>query len=432
MKIKSRPKKEVEKRKQKMNNSNFLYHFIAPSIKEGVLFFMFICFIISIHAQNNIHWLYLKQDDNVYLRTPVIMSNTNIQIPAYSNAITCVSDIIQKKDSFNFSLPIYENKMVLKKQTNDQLNGIWIKYSGIKQYQMPCTIVKMNTVPKTNLSLMKNFPPKMKLKIQSPNNKIYFASSTFSFYDNFIFPYLSGSIATPFGDLGNLNGFIQNDTLCLSVFNGSFATQLIGKIYYSNSKIDSIKGFIYYGNWDYENFTAVPVEKEQFNYEILLKEIFNNEKFILQHQWKDIDNKDIILQKDKAIIVLFMGTWCPNCADENKLFTDWYNKISDKVQIIAFSVERHQHKDKSLAILKKYRANLKIPYPIVLLSEKGNVLPFDIFPEIKKIPAFPTTVYFDKKHQPVKATIGFNGPATKDLYLQTQQEIQNNIQLITP
>jgi thiol-disulfide isomerase/thioredoxin len=123
-----------------------------------------------------------------------------------------------------------------------------------------------------------------------------------------------------------------------------------------------------------------------------------------------------------------MGTWCPNCTDENKLFTEWYSQLSSKVQIIALAVERTNNSNKAIQLLQNYKTKLNIPYPIVLLSEKGNQAPFEIFPQLIKIPAFPTTIYFNKELKPVFATMGFNGPATNELYLQTQQHIKDIIQ----
>lgn len=262
------------------------------------------------------------------------------------------------------------------------------------------------------------------------DTKTYYAIGTFQYNNQGHTSYLSGSIATPYGDLGHLNGHIQNDSLYLSVFNGAFATQLIGKLKYSSTSVDTIIGWIYYGNWGVEKFIAIPDETFSLDNEININEIFGNATFALNHLWKDIDNQPIILQKNKPVILLIMGSWCPNCTDENKLFTEWYPRISNKVQIIALSVERTQDVSKANALLKKYKQKLNIPYPIVLLSANANKPPFNIFPEIIKIPAFPTTIYFDKNHKPYTATVGFNGPATNELYYQTQAHIQKILEKI--
>lgn len=398
-------------------------------IKKLFPHIILICFIIQLNAQDNIYSLQLKLNDTVSLQTLVKIQNQQIHIPFYPDVQKNVSEFKIKNDSVRFSISIYENVCLLKKENNNPYIGKWIKYSTQnKTYQLPCKIDKIKAFPKVNNNLINRFPEKWKIKIQS-DNKIYYAFGTFKKHTYSGFPFLSGSIATPYGDLGHLTGFISNDTLYLSVFNGSFATQIISKIYYSNS-IDSITGYIYYGNWGIEKISAYPDNQFQIQNEVPISDIFGNNNFTLQHQWKDIDDNIVILESNKPVILLLMGSWCPNCTDENKLFSEWYSSFKDKVQIIALAVERTYDKNKAIQILKKYKSKLQIPYPIILLSEKGNNLPFDIFPEIQKIFAFPTTIFFDKQHRPYIATIGFNGPATNELFYQNQEHIKNIIQKI--
>jgi thiol-disulfide isomerase/thioredoxin len=392
-----------------------------------IILFQFILVTVFSYAQKNFYQFHLKLNDSVSLKIPVIIDNSNISIPAYPSAIKYQSPLKCQKDSCHFSVSLYENKCVIKKHSQNFYSGNWLKYSGTKVYSLPCSINPLKTFPYIDSIKMKNFPDKWTFKIHSKNS--YSAKAVFRYYNNFVYPYLSGSVATPYGDLGNLNGYLtKNDSLYLSVFNGSFATQILAKVFYSkNNKSDSIVGFIYYGNWGVEKFSAIPDTSNYFKNEINLSDIFSNTNFTLQHQWKDIDGKEIILEQNKPIVLLIMGSWCPNCTDENKLFSEWYNTLSKKIQIIALSVERTNDLQKSITHLKNYRQKLNIPYPIVLLSEKGNQPPFSIFLEINKIPAFPTTIYFDKSHRPFKATIGFNGPSTLELYDQTKQHIQDYI-----
>ncbi|RME15934.1 MAG: TlpA family protein disulfide reductase [Bacteroidetes bacterium] len=397
-------------------------------LSRFLLILLFSLFYANIFlSQNHLYSLQLRLNDSVHLHTPILIQNNSIQIPAYTQAQSVTSAFNPENDSIQSPISIYENILLLKKINNHSYTGKWIKYSGNKQYSIPCNITTLQKHPPINRFLMNHFPQKWEIFLSS-NTSSYKAIGNFQFYPDDILPHLSGSIATPYGDLGNLNGYIQNDTLYLSVFNGSFATQLIGKIFDHSTHIDSIKGWIYYGNWAIEKFTAIPNENFHINNQIPLNKIFADTNFIFKTQWKDIDNHIIHLEKNKPLIILIMGSWCPNCTDENKIFTEWYPNISSSVQIIAISVERTNDENKARSLLKKYKEKLNIPYPIVLLSANGNQPPFSLFPEIQKIPAFPTTLYFDKQHKIFKATIGFNGPATNELYLQTQQHIQHIIQ----
>ena len=409
---------------------------ISPSCKEGVFFLLYILTNIClapISAQKD-HWLLrLQCKDNVYLELPVKLETNKITIPAYPFAIHYVSDFKSNQDSIYFSTSIYQNLFALKKQDTQTYSGVWIKYaSNTKQYQLPCTLQTYQPIP-PDTSAMQSFPHQWEIHLYN-QTKNYTAIGTFRYYTHSERPHLSGSIATPYGDLGHLNGYIKNDSLFLSSFNGSFATHLQAKIFSSKPyHIDSLKGIIYYGSWSTEIFKALPNNKKiVLHNEIPLNELLVNPSFTLNPLWKDIDGNNLTLMAQKPLILLIMGTWCPNCADENKLFSEWYNSLSPKFQIIALSVERTQNREKAIELLKKYKQKLNIPFPIVLLSENGNTPPFNLFPELTQIPAFPTTIYFDKQHRPYKATMGFNGPSTHELYQQTQQHIQTILQELSP
>ena len=409
-----------------MTNLVTSFKIYAPSLKEGVLFLYLS--LISLFAQNPIYQLRLHLNDSAFLQLPIILKKDSITIPAYSSVNKNTSFLKKDNDSIRFSISIYENICLLKKQNQTDYQGIWIKYSANNNsYKIKCSISSLFKY-NVDINKMQSFPHKWKFNILS-KNKTYTAYGTFQFFNDNILPHLSGSIATPYGDLGHLGGFIKNDSVFLSVFNGSFATYLVGKLFYSTQqKLDSIQGYIYYGSWSVEKFSAIPVSDISMKNQIQLNEIFNPTSFILNVHWKDIYNQPITIEKNKPLILLLMGTWCPNCTDENKLFTEWYLQLSFKVQIIALAVERTNNSNKAIQLLQNYKTKLNIPYPIVLLSEKGNQAPFEIFPQLIKIPAFPTTIYFNKELKPVFATMGFNGPATNELYLQTQQHIKDIIQ----
>lgn len=404
---------------------------LTPSKKEGVLFLYILLYLahLSIAQGNYLYLLQMQLNDSVKLQLPIKMQSNKLIIPAYSDAIQYTSDILCKKDSMFTSVSIYENKFFLRKKNQD-IEGIWVKYSGKKKYEIPCMVKKINTILSFDSLMMKKFPNQWKIKITTERSS-YFAVGTFHYNQSFM-PHLSGSIATPYGDLGDINGVINHDSLYLYAFNGAFVNALLAKIYSAkNHNIDSIKGYIYYGNWGVDKLIGVPDNQFKFNNQIPTESVFNNPEFTLSHQWIDIDGKTIQLQNNKPALIIFMGSWCPNCADEIKLFTQCYDTLVPKLQIIAFAIERTEDDIKAIELLKKYKQKLNVPFPIILLSAKGNVPPFEQFPEIIKIPAFPTSVYFNKLHKPFVVTTGFNGPATNQLYIQSKEHINQIIKKIT-
>lgn len=430
-----------------MNKYSHIVYFnnsLSPSNKEGDLFFIvlsiifpLVVFIKITNAQSNHEfWRFTFQlNDTINLSTDAkILYSKNylfIRFPAYDTLLFSEAQANFQLDSILFTMGLYTNKFLLKKISPNKITGKWIKYSGDKSYGLPVTANKLELSRckqnEQDITLMKNFPERWKMKILS-DNRISEAVGIFRSYTyNNTYVRIKGSIATKAGDLGNLDGEVKNDSLYLSVFNGAFVTQIISKIYH-HQNIDSIQGFVYYGNWGFEKFSAIPDTTFELKNQIDVHEILASTG-ALNLNFIDIDGNIVKLEKNKPCILQIMGSWCPNCIDETKLFAQWQDSLNDKIQFIALCVERTNNKAKAIEILNKLRTKYNIKYPVVLLSYTG---PKNIqgFPDLKKIPAFPTTIYLNKNHELVFAFIGFSGPATGREYEKTKKEILNTIQKI--
>ncbi len=429
--------------KTKLNNCFF--DLISPSIKEGDIFFLICILLLSFfnayksQSKKDELWRFkFSLNDSVHLTIDANMMSINkqkfIRIPAYDTTIFTEAHMEFKLDSVFFTIGLYSNKFLLKKESNEKITGRWIKYSGNKNYVLPLVAYKINShelkQKEQDVGFMKNFPKRLKFKITSiKNNNLNEALGIFQpyMYDDYM--RLKGSIATKTGDLGNLIGEVKNDSLYLSVFNGAFATQIVSKIYYhSSQQIDSLNGIIYYGNWGIEKFTAVPDTTFELSNQVDIDEILIT-KSAINFNLKDIDGKPLNIEKNKPCIVQIMGSWCPNCIDELKLFAQWQDSLKNKIQFIALCIERTNERQKAIENLNKLRTKYHISYPMVLLSFKGTA-DIEGFPELKKILAFPTTIYLNKNHKPLYAFIGFSGPATGQEYHKTKREILRTIQKI--
>lgn len=61
-----------------------------------------------------------------------------------------------------------------------------------------------------------------------------------------------------------------------------------------------------------------------------------------------------------------MGTWCPNCRDQSDFLKKWITENnSDDLEIVSVGFERYRDADKSLNVLKNYKAKQEIPWRIV-------------------------------------------------------------------
>lgn len=94
-------------------------------------------------------------------------------------------------------------------------------------------------------------------------------------------------------------------------------------------------------------------------------------------------NNDTV--KGKYLVVNFWATWCPPCLKEIPSFVDFYNKYSDKVEILGMDYE---NADKER--ITEFTDTFMVNYPIIL-STSNNQPAFKKFGEVVGMPT--TYVY---------------------------------------
>ena len=128
---------------------------------------------------------------------------------------------------------------------------------------------------------------------------------------------------------------------------------------------------------------------------------------------------------NKVVIVQLMGTWCPNCLDESKFLTSFYESYRSKgLEIVALTFEYVKTVEKANANLDRLKANLNIAYPL-LLAQYGSTdkdLAQEKLPMLNKVWSYPTTIILDRNHQVKKIHTGYNGPATGQVYTDFVEE----------
>jgi peroxiredoxin len=100
----------------------------------------------------------------------------------------------------------------------------------------------------------------------------------------------------------------------------------------------------------------------------------------LNFTFKDVDNRKVSLTdfKGKVILLDFWATWCVPCKAEIPGFIDLQKKYGGRgLQIIGLSV------DDPAGTAKKYAAEMKMNYPVLLAEGKEEILQaYDPIPSI--------------------------------------------------
>ncbi|RNC86423.1 MAG: TlpA family protein disulfide reductase [Winogradskyella sp.] len=250
----------------------------------------------------------------------------------------------------------------------------------------------------------------------------YIAKGIFTQVDHFVY----GTFRTTTGDYRYLEGVMDGDVMKLSTFDGAHAFLFTAKV--SDS---TMEGQFYSGNHWKEPFVA----KRNPNYELpdaesltYLKEGYDRIDFT----FPDADGNPVSLTderfKDKVIVVQIMGTWCPNCLDESKYYTDFYKANTNKdFEIIALAFEYAKTETIAFDRIKRLKTKIGIEYP-VLLAQYGTgdkAKAQEKLPMLNHVLSYPTSIFIDKKGNVRKIHTGFNGPATGEKYIEFKNDFES-------
>lgn len=252
----------------------------------------------------------------------------------------------------------------------------------------------------------------------------YIAKGIFEQTDNKV----TGTFRTTTGDYRYLEGIVDGNQLKLSTFDAAHA------FYFSAELTDTtMVGLFYSGNHWKEPFRGIrnaSYELPNANELTFLNEGYDTLAFSFPDETGEFISLSDEQFKDKVVIVQIMGTWCPNCLDESKYYTQFYNQHkNDSLAIVALAFEYGKTPDLAFKSINRLKEKLQINYPI-LLAQYGGVSKADAqqkLPMLNHVLSYPTSIFIDKKGVVRKIHTGFNGPATGEKFLEFKEEFERFI-----
>jgi len=232
---------------------------------------------------------------------------------------------------------------------------------------------------------------------------------------------LTGSILTTTGDYRFLEGVAHGKTFELSAFGGSSPYLLKGEFtgdksisgeFVTSRKATKIAGT--------RNAKAALPDAYKVTY---MKEGNSS----LAFTFPNLEGKQVSLSdpayKGKVVIVTILGSWCPNCLDENKFLSAWYKENKKRgVEIIGLGFERKNDFELAKKSLTALKTRLGIEYEILFAGQSSTEAASKALPQLNGIASFPTTIFIDKKGNVRKVHSGFSGPATGKFYEEFKTE----------
>ena len=224
--------------------------------------------------------------------------------------------------------------------------------------------------------------------------------------------HLEGTFRTETGDYGYLEGTVQGRKFWLSSFDGAHAYLFSGSV-----QGDSLQGEFRSGTHFRTLWTAWQSPSFALTAADSLTRIKPNAQ--ISFDVKTPEGQDIKFPStafdNRIKIFTIMGTWCPNCRDEQVFLRDFLKEnpeLAQEIKVVGFAFERH--KDSALANqhLLAYKRKMGIPFDIVYAGNADKATAAAFFPALDQVIAFPTMIILDKQNRVQRVHTGFDGPAT--------------------
>jgi thiol-disulfide isomerase/thioredoxin len=337
-----------------------------------------------------------------------------------------VDDITFSGDSVWIRLPFFESQLraVLTKEGN--LEGVWLKRGANGYQSVPFKAyygqafrfpVSGSAATGTGLS------GRWKAIFLSANGKdTSIRIGEFEQQGQLV----TGTFLDPTGDFRYLEGVMDGDSLRLSCFDGGHAFAFTARV--EGSVLTG--GQYFSGATAGENWTAVKDASAALPDEFSLTK-WKKDAGPLNFSFRDIDGHTVSLGDDrfkgKVVLIQIMGSWCPNCMDETRFLSGFYDQYHAKgVEIIGLAYERTTDFARSQNSLRSFQQRFQVKYPMLItgvtVSDPKNAA--KTLPQLadEAIVGFPTTIFLDKKGNIQKIHTGFNGPGTGAHYEEQQKE----------
>lgn len=345
-----------------------------------------------------------------------------------------VDEVVLKDDSVNFKMPVFDTEFRTR-LVNGNLEGVWINH-----YRTTQNIIKF----RGDFNVKDRFlpSPEDRYPFHPGNPNTSFEGkweTTFSpgkpdeskavgvFHHLEQTDFVTGTFLTETGDYRYLDGLRNKNRLYLSCFDGSHAFLFTAD--YINGQIEN--GKFYSGSHWQEEWKAVKNEAFKLREaDEIAKIIDANTK--PDFKFPSLNNKTVSLSdkkyKNKAVILQVMGSWCPNCMDESIYYSKLYDQYKNQgLEIIAIAFEKADTITTAFKQVERMKTRLNMNYDIAITLKDGKNKASETFPMLDKVPAFPTSIFLNKKHQIVKVHTGFSGPATGAEYEKYKQSTESFI-----
>jgi thiol-disulfide isomerase/thioredoxin len=241
--------------------------------------------------------------------------------------------------------------------------------------------------------------------------------------------HLAGTFRTETGDYRFLEGTVQGRKFWLSTFDGSHAYLFAASMAQGDTLQGEFRSGTHYRTlwkaWKDPAFELADPDS--------LTTLLHNGGEIA-FQLKTPEGRELTFPGpafgDKIKIFTIMGTWCPNCRDEQAFLTEYLKNnpaAARDLAIVGFAFERHKDPAGANAHLLEYKRKMGIPFDLVYAGRNDKDEAEKVFPALSRVMAFPTMIILDRRNVVRRIHTGFDGPATSK-YGEFKQDFETLIE----
>ncbi|MCP4725603.1 MAG: TlpA family protein disulfide reductase [bacterium] len=238
---------------------------------------------------------------------------------------------------------------------------------------------------------------------------------------------VTGTFLTTTGDYRYLEGVYENGVMWLSCFDGAHAF-LFKAVLDSEGKMT---GDFWSRDRFVQNWTAVRGKREMPDAYEITKLTNNDGEFNFSFpdlEGNLVSNADPEF-RDKPIMVVVYGTWCPNCNDEAAYLVDLYEKYHDRgLEIVGLANEFTGDFDKDKEMVGKFVERYGIKWTQLIVGIANKQKTTEALQDFNRITSYPTTIFIDRQGSVIKIHTGFSGPATGEHFEDLKNDFEEIIE----
>ena len=324
-----------------------------------------------------------------------------------------LDEIYIRHDSIHIPMYIFDATIHARIVDSERIEGVYIK-DYAEDYMVPFVATfgdnnRFKTV--NNRESTTSFDGKWEVDFAS-EGKIEKAIGVFKQEGSRI----TGTFLNPTGDYRYLEGVADGDMMKISCFDGTHAYLFEAKMLDDGT----LEGDFWSGKTWHQKWSARRNEEFELPdpYSMTyMKEGYEKFEFTFQNSVGKIVSLNDEKYRDKVIVVQIMGTWCPNCMDETRFYSDWYSRNRHRgVEIVGLAFEQKADIDYARNRVARMKSKLGVDYEVLIAGTRTPESRAEALPMLNEILSFPTSVILDKQHKVRKIHTGFSGPGTGVYY----------------